>query len=1007
MRTENFCRLDDRRDSAVEEGMTSRSQTRKEASRPTSLLSSRHLRMGSWNVRTLYETGKLALLKEEAVRYNLDVVGVSEVRWILSGKTTIDNYTFLYSGHKENEAPHTLGVGILLSPLAQKALISWEPHGPRIMTATFRTKNPNIKCNLLQCYAPTEAASSEDKDDFYGLLQQVTARFSRRDILIVSGDLNAKVGSDNRGHERVMGKHGIGEDNENGERLIDFCATNDLVIGGTLFAHKNIHKGTWVSPDDRTVNQIDHICISGRFRSSLQDVHVARGAEINSDHYLVVGKLKLKLKKFSGKIESRRKYDVRALKDQSVKEDFSIELRNRFEALENLPDNIDDHWGKVREVYQSVCEEKLGCKKRIRKEWITPATWKKVEERREWKTKMLNSRTRAKKTAATEEYKRVNKETKDALKKDKREYVESLADKAEEAASQGNWKEVYDTTRILSGKFGRGEVPVKDAAGNSIPSKEAQKSRWMEHFNNLLNRPPPEHPPDIQPAEDILDINCDPPTIEEIKRAIRKQKSGKAAGSDYIPPEALKADIETTSLALHSLFTKIWEQEHSPMEWKEGHLIKLPKKGDLSNCNNYRGIMLLSVPSKVLSRVLLERMKDEVDCKLREEQAGFRKGRSCADQVAVLRIIIQQSLEWNAPLYLNFVDFEKAFDSVDHATLWKLLEHYGIPQKLVNIIRESYDGFRCRVVHEGGLTDSFEVKTGVRQGCLLSPFLFLLAIDWVMGETTRKQGNGIQWTFSSQLDDLDFADDIALLSHSHKQMQAKVDRMSTLSQSVGLKIHPGKTKVMRLKSSSVEPIRLDQDVLEDVTSFTYLGSVMDTKGGVTSDIKARIGKARQSFGRLRSVWRAPNISKKTKLRIFNSNVKSVLLYGSETWCLTKENEKRLQTFINGCLRCILGIRYPDTIRNQELLERTEQEPVADVIRKRRWGWLGHTLRRPKDHITRQALHWNPQGTRNRGRPAHTWRRELEAEIEREKFTWAELNKTAADRDRWRSLIHGL
>ena len=84
----------------------------------------------------------------------------------------------------------------------------------------------------------------------------------------------------------------------------------------------------------------------------------------------------------------------------------------------------------------------------------------------------------------------------------------------------------------------------------------------MEHFNNLLNRPPPEHPPDIQPAEDILDINCDPPTIEEIKRAIRKQKSGKAAGSDYIPPKALKADIETTSLALHSLFTNIWEQEH-------------------------------------------------------------------------------------------------------------------------------------------------------------------------------------------------------------------------------------------------------------------------------------------------------------------------------------------------------------------------------------------------------------------------------------------------------------
>ena len=130
MRTENFCRLDDRRDSAVEEGMTSRSQTRKEASRPTSLLSSRHLRMGSWNVRTLYETGKLALLKEEAVRYNLDVV--SEVRWILSGKTTIDRYTFLYSGHKENEAPHTLG--------SSNSFISPSSKGTYIL-GTSRAKN--------------------------------------------------------------------------------------------------------------------------------------------------------------------------------------------------------------------------------------------------------------------------------------------------------------------------------------------------------------------------------------------------------------------------------------------------------------------------------------------------------------------------------------------------------------------------------------------------------------------------------------------------------------------------------------------------------------------------------------------------------------------------------------------------------------------------------------------------------------------------------------------------
>ena len=130
-------------------------------------------------------------------------------------------------------------------------------------------------------------------------------------------------------------------------------------------------------------------------------------------------------------------------------------------------------------------------------------------------------------------------------------------------------------------------------------------------------------------------------------------------------------------------------------------------------------------------------------------------------------------MEWNSPIFINFIDYENAFDSVDRDTLWKLLRHYGIPEQLVNLIRNSYEGMTCRVIHGGQLTRSFHVKTGVRQGCLLSPFLFLLAIDWIMKVTTTQRRNGIQWTMTSQLDDLDFADDIALLSHSQRQMQEK------------------------------------------------------------------------------------------------------------------------------------------------------------------------------------------------------------------------------------------
>ena len=126
-------------------------------------------------------------------------------------------------------------------------------------------------------------------------------------------------------------------------------------------------------------------------------------------------------------------------------------------------------------------------------------------------------------------------------------------------------------------------------------------------------------------------------------------RNGKAAGPDKIPAEAIKADMETATNMLHSLFSKIWTKEEVPAQWKEGIVIKLPKKGDLRDCNNYRGIMFLSVPGKELNRVLLERMKEAVDPKLRDQQAGFRRIRSCADQIASLRIIVEQSLEWLSP----------------------------------------------------------------------------------------------------------------------------------------------------------------------------------------------------------------------------------------------------------------------------------------------------------------------------------------------------------------------
>ena len=218
--------------------------------------------------------------------------------------------------------------------------------------------------------------------------------------------------------------------------------------------------------------------------------------------------------------------------------------------------------------------------------------------------------------------------------------------------------------------------------------------------------------------------------------------------------------------------------------------------------------MLLSVPGKVLNRISLERIKKAVDQKLRDNQAGFRQNRSCADEIATLRIIIEQSLEFNSALYTVFIDFQKAFDSLDRAVLWKLMGHYGIPEKFILIIKNTYTGMQSRILHESQLTDTFDITTGVRQGYLLSPFLFLLAVDWIMTKTTINRRNDFQWTLMQQLDDLDFADDIALLSHNHEQMEDKLSHLEERAAETGLIISTRTTRVLKVNTNSHTSLKI-------------------------------------------------------------------------------------------------------------------------------------------------------------------------------------------------------
>jgi len=433
-------------------------------------------------------------------------------------------------------------------------------------------------------------------------------------------------------------------------------------------------------------------------------------------------------------------------------------------------------------------------------------------------------------------------------------------------------------------------------------------------------------------------------------------------------------------------------------------IVTLPKKGSLSNCNNWRGITLLSVPGKVLSVLLLNRLKDSVDLKLREHQAGFRSNRSCFEQIFTLRSIIEQCIEFQQPMFLNFVDFRKAFDSIHRESMWKIAAIYGIPQKYIKTIQNIYLNSSSCVRTENGNSEYFNIVTGARQGCILSPFLFLLVIYFIMTKTIDDTRHGIQWNNQQHLTDLDFADDIVLIAKTFSELDDLTRRLSTEGSKVGLKISDEKTKSMHVMSRDNNTLSIQNHQIEDVDEFTYLGSVITTGGGADQDIKQRLGKAMGVFRKLQRIWSMTSISRRIKLQLYNTIVLPTALYASETWKSTAAISKKLDVFHQKCLRRILKITYHDRITNEEVLRIAQSRRLQDIVAERRFKFAGHILRMPVERPAKVAMKWQPPfGKRKRGRPKISWKRTFIKDINSVDKEWENIEQEAADRNVWRQL----
>ena len=412
-----------------------------------------------------------------------------------------------------------------------------------------------------------------------------------------------------------------------------------------------------------------------------------------------------------------------------------------------------------------------------------------------------------------------------------------------------------------------------------------------------------------------------------------------------------------------------------PEQWSTNHLKPLPKSGDLSDEGNYRGITLSAIAAKITNKLILNRIQPVLDPKLRPNNNGFRPKRGPPSHILALRRLIEGVKSHKLKAIITFVDFKKAFDSVHRERMFKILEAYGIPAKIVAAIRCLYENTKAKVISPDGETEAFDILAGVLQGDTLAPFLFIIVLDYVMRQAIHGHEQELGFELHQRrsrrippimMTDLSFADDVALVSEETEQTQELLRRVEIEAAKIGLHLNAKKTELMAYHHIEVVIKTLSGSTVKRVNNFQYLGSWMESS---EKDFEIRKALAWSACHKMKKIWKS-KLSRKMKIRIFKATVESVLLYGCQTWTINKTLQKMMDGCYTRMLRMVLDVSWKEKRTNQELYQ--DLPKLTEMVRERRLRIAGHCVRH-EEEIAHHLILWEPtRGNRGRGRRAVTY-----------------------------------
>ena len=906
------------------------------------------LQIATFNVGTLNRIGQLPELIASAEEHKIDIICIQEHRYThtedIKYHETGNGWSLAtVSAWKNSVNAAVGGVGLLIGPRALKTLNSIEKIQPRMMVATF---NGNPRATIVSCYSPTNVSEENEIVTFYDELSSLVRSIPKHNMLVIGGDMNAQIGKNGNNKYSLHNTS-----NRNGQHLTDFMIENRLACLNTNYQKRGGKLWTYTYANN-TKAQIDYVLINKKWKNSALNCEAYSSFEgVSTDHRIVTAKIRLSLRKNDKRTATTKQYDWALLNNKDVRDKYVLELRNRFETLQEKTekstpnDEYENFVNAHLEAAAKYIPTKIKTKYRV--PWETLAV---REKRALVKTASKNYRKNPTNTNALK-LKTAQYQLAGIYIKEQTEYIQNQIDKIRDSVEDRQSRIAWQTINEVSRRKNTAKAKLKAA------NQQERIKLWKQHFENLLGNPPKiTHEPITRIISKQLDIKLGPFTQEELDSVLRKIKNRKAAGLDEIPPEVWKTRQFDDILLRHC--NAVYNQ--NPIDrWTKGCILPFPKKGDLGLAKNYRGITLTSIAAKIYNALLRNRIEPKIDNILRKNQNGFRRNRSTTSQILTIRRILEGVRAKNLQATLIFVDFTKAFDSIHRGKMEQILLAYGIPKETVAAITILYRNTKVKVRSPDGDTEYFDIVAGVLQGDTLAPYLFIICLDYVLRTSIDKiKENGFELTKkrsrrypATTIADADYADDIAILANTPDQAETLLHSLEGAAASIGLHVNAHKTEYMCYNQTG-DISTLEGTPLKLVDKFTYLGSSVES---TEKDIETRLTKAWTAINRLSTIWKS-DLTDKMKRSFFQAAVTSILLYGCTTWTLTKRLKKELDGNYTRMLRAILNKSWQQHPTRHQLYGHLP--PITKTIQVRRTRHAGHCWR-SRDELIRDVLLWIP------------------------------------------------